>query len=351
MSPNPTRIKDIAIQAGVSIGTVDRVLHNRGEVARETKERIMKIADELQYSPNLIARALRTNKKQRLVALLPAVTDDSVFWQKHQNGLMDGMKQLEPYNVSLELVLFDMHQDNDFLIKAEEVMQMNPDGVLMAPIFKHESISFCQRLTKLDIPFVFIDNFIDSSAYLCYIGEDAYHSGRVAAQLVDLATPVDKDVLIVNVAKDLENLHHFNNRTQGFLSYYNGATRRKGDCISVEIKTPDFDQVKLTLDDAFNKHFNIGAVFVTSSKVHKIARYLEETNRKNLLLVGYDIVDKNVLYMRNGYIQFLIGQRPDKQAEKGIIKLFEYVFSEKVPDKKEYLPIDVVTSENVDYYL
>ncbi len=267
MSPNPTRIKDIALEAGVSIGTVDRVLHNRGEVANETRERILRIADELQYSPNLMARALRTNKKQRLVALLPMVTEDSVFWQKHQSGLMDGMKQLEPYNVSLELVLFDMHHDNDFFVKAEEVMQLNPDGVLMAPIFKHESISFCQRLTKLNIPFVFIDTFIDISGYLCYIGEDAYQSGRVAAQLIDYATPVNKDVMIVNVAKDLENFHHFNNRTQGFLSFFFDMGRNKGERINIEIKSPAFEQVQLSLDLAFKNNPNIGAIFVPSSKV------------------------------------------------------------------------------------
>lgn len=351
MSPNPTRIKDIALEAGVSIGTVDRVLHNRGEVANETRERILRIADELQYSPNLMARALRTNKKQRLVALLPMVTDDSVFWQKHQSGLMDGMKQLEPYNVSLELVLFDMHHDNDFFVKAEEVMQFNPDGVLMAPIFKHESISFCQRLSKINIPFVFIDSFIDNSGYLCYIGEDAYQSGRVAAQLVDFATPVNKDVLVVNVAKDLENFHHFNNRTQGFLNFFLEKGSNQGSKISVEIKTPDFEQVTLSLDSVFKNNHNIGAVFVTSSKVHKIARYLEMMGQKDVVLVGYDIVEKNVLYLRNGYIHFLIGQRPDEQTEKGIIKLFDYLFSEKIPTMMEYLPIDVVTSENVDYYL
>ena len=52
------RIKDIAIRAGVSAGTVDRVLHNRGEVKSKTKELILKIAKELDYKPNVAAQKL-----------------------------------------------------------------------------------------------------------------------------------------------------------------------------------------------------------------------------------------------------------------------------------------------------
>ena len=170
---NPPRIKDIALKAGVSIGTVDRVLHNRGEVSEITREKILKIAKDLDYTPNLMARALKTNKKQKLVALLPEATIDNSFWFKHQSGLEDGMKQLEPYNVSLDIVLFDLHLNDDFLHKAELVLAMNPSGVLLAPIFKHESLSFCKQLSNLKIPFVFVDSFIQDSEFLAYIGEDA----------------------------------------------------------------------------------------------------------------------------------------------------------------------------------
>ncbi|WP_234408903.1 LacI family DNA-binding transcriptional regulator [Marinilabilia salmonicolor] len=45
----PVRIKDIAEKANVSIGTVDRVLHNRGEVAKKTKEKVLTIAKEMNY--------------------------------------------------------------------------------------------------------------------------------------------------------------------------------------------------------------------------------------------------------------------------------------------------------------
>ncbi|RYE20651.1 MAG: LacI family transcriptional regulator, partial [Sphingobacteriaceae bacterium] len=50
------RIKDIALKANVSTGTVDRVLHNRGNVNEKVKEKVLKIINEMNYEPNFIAR-------------------------------------------------------------------------------------------------------------------------------------------------------------------------------------------------------------------------------------------------------------------------------------------------------
>ena len=56
------RILDIAKKAGVSIGTVDRVLHQRGEVSEETREKILKIIREFDYRPNILASTLASKK-------------------------------------------------------------------------------------------------------------------------------------------------------------------------------------------------------------------------------------------------------------------------------------------------
>jgi len=74
------RIKDIAEKAGVSTGTVDRVLHKRGKVAPDVERRVLQALKEMNYEPNLIARALGSNKSYRIAALLPDPAYDS-YWQ------------------------------------------------------------------------------------------------------------------------------------------------------------------------------------------------------------------------------------------------------------------------------
>src|SRR3569832_860194 len=100
MKNNSVRIKDIAAKAGVSAGTVDRVLHNRGKVAPEVEERVLQILKELNYEPYLIARALGSNKKFRIAALIPDPTFDP-YWQAPRDGVESAQAALKQYGLNI----------------------------------------------------------------------------------------------------------------------------------------------------------------------------------------------------------------------------------------------------------
>jgi LacI family transcriptional regulator len=351
MPPKKARIKDIALLAGVSIGTVDRVLHERGEVAEYTREKVTKIAKDLDYSPNFIARALKTKKKLHLVSLLPEPTEESAFWNKHPQGIQRALNELDPFPVILTEVHFDLLDEVDFQKKTTAVMNLSPDGIILAPIFKAESITFCNLLYKKHIPFVFVDGFIKETRFLSYTGEDIFQSGRVAGQLTDLVTQPDKDILIVNITRNLQNVQHLNFRTKGFLSYFPESGRNKGEKINLTIEDPVPENIKKEIDRALNKNPDIRSIFITGSKSFKIADYIKSEGIKSINLIGYDLLDKNVEYLKSGVIRFLIGQRPEEQTYRGVRKLFDFLSLNKVPEKMEYLPIDVVTSENVKFFV
>lgn len=351
MPSKKARIKDIAMLAGVSIGTVDRVLHERGEVAERTRQKVQKILKETNYTPNLMAQVLKSKKRFHLVSLLPDPSKDNSFWQKHASGMLRAIKELDPFPVTLSQVTFDMFSELDFQRKAINVLDLKPDGVLLAPIFKSESITFCSRLFKEKIPFVFIDGFIENTDFLAYIGEDIFQSGRVAGQLIDMVTPENSDILVVNIARNIQNVHHLNNRAQGFLNYFEKTGNNKGKKIKINIPDPSIESVRSAIDKVFNENPKIGSIFISGSKSYLIALYLEEKGLKSINLIGYDLLELNVKYLKSGVTRFLIGQRPEEQTYKGIKKLFEFLSLNKVPDKMEYLPVDVVTSENVDFFL
>ena len=65
------RIKDIAEKAGVSVGTVDRVLHNRPNVSKSAKDKIENVLKELDYQPNMYASALAYNKSYTFYMVIP----------------------------------------------------------------------------------------------------------------------------------------------------------------------------------------------------------------------------------------------------------------------------------------
>jgi LacI family transcriptional regulator len=351
MSSQKIRIKDIARLAGVSIGTVDRVLHNRGEVAIKTKQKIQDFLIETNYTPNVMAQALKTKKRFHIVTLLPAISRDNSFWEKHLLGIRKAQDELDPFPVTLTQVTFDIQSEEDFQNKTRTVTDLNPDGILFAPIFMSESVSFCKQLNKLGIPFIFIDGYLENTDYLGYVGEDIFQSGRVAGQLIDLITPEKSDVLIVTIARNIRNVHHLNKRMEGFLSYFRNSGRNAGKKLILNIPDPSSETITSSIDKVLSENPGIKSIFITGSRSYLIATYLRMKGMKSIELVGYDLLDSNVKFLKAGITRFLIGQRPDEQAYKAVKKLFEYLSLHKVPDKIEYLPVDIVTSENVDFFL
>ena len=351
MTPKKARLKDIAILSGVSIGTVDRVLHNRGEVAENTRLKVQNALKETNYSPNVMAQVLKSKKRFHLVSLLPDPGKDNLFWKKHSLGMTRAVDDLGPFPVSLSQITFDMQSEADFQQKSNIVSELKPDGILLAPIFKSESIAFCSRLKSENIPFVFIDGYTENTEFLAYIGEDIFQSGRVAGQLIDIVTPENRDIIIVSVARNIVNVHHLNNRNNGFLNYFQTTGKNKGAKINVNIPDPSAQSIKDELDKVFEKNHNIGSIFFTGSRAYLIASYLNEKGIKGINIVGYDLLDSNVEFLKSGIISFIIGQRPEEQSYKGIRKLFEFLSFNKIPERIEYLPVDIITSENVNYFL
>jgi LacI family transcriptional regulator len=351
MPSRKARIKDIALLAGVSIGTVDRVLHNRGEVAEKTRLKVQGILKETNYSPNVMAQVLKLKKRFHLVSLLPEPTEDNSFWLKHPIGMKRAVEELDPFPIVLSEVTFDLLNEEDFQKKTSNVLDLKPDGVLLAPIFKSESIAFCSKLALEKVPFVFVDGYINETDFLAYIGEDIFQSGRVAGQLIDMVTHENSDILVINIARNLQNVLHLRNRTLGFLSYFNKSGNNKGKKIDVNISDPSANNVRIEMDKIFIDNPSVGSIFISGSRSYQIASYLEERGMRNINLIGYDLLDQNIKYLKSGITKFLIGQRPEEQTYKAVKKLFEFMSLNKIPEKVEYLPVDIVTSENVDFFL
>ena len=123
-----------------------------------------------------MAQVLKSKKRYHLVSLLPEPTEDNSFWEKHPIGMNRAIEELDLFPVTLTQVTFDMLNEEDFQKKTRSVLNLKPDGVLLAPIFKSESIAFCSGLLNEKIPFVFVDGFIENTDFLAYIGEDIYRA-------------------------------------------------------------------------------------------------------------------------------------------------------------------------------
>ena len=85
------RIKDIAERAGVSVGTVDRVLHKRPNVSEAALKRVEKVLKEMNYQPNVYASALAYNKSYTFYCLIPKHSSEA-YWEEIEIGAMKAVE-------------------------------------------------------------------------------------------------------------------------------------------------------------------------------------------------------------------------------------------------------------------
>ena len=345
------RIKDIAKMAGVSEGTVDRVLHNRGEVSAKSKEAVLKVLDQIQYSPNLLARSLASKKHYRFSCLIPSYQPGD-YWEFIENALLQAGRDFLQYNIHIDIHYFNQFDSENFLELTENLLQLKPDAVILAPIFRNESLSFTVELQKNNIPFSFIDSLIEEAAFTTYYGQNSFQSGYVAAKLLLNDLPENSQVLVLRTKRQGAISNQTKHRFEGFMEYFDHhATNKKMKLVHVEISDTD-DEANLELiRENFVTHPWIKGAITFNSKVYRLANYFRKLNHETIRLIGYDLLDKNVDYLKQDVVSFLIAQSPGKQAYYTERDLCNKLILKQDVNQLNFVPIDILMKENINDYI
>ncbi|MEO6686997.1 MAG: substrate-binding domain-containing protein [Dyadobacter sp.] len=351
MKKKIVRIKDIAERAETSKGTVDRVLHNRGRVSDEVREKVLKIIEEMNYEPNFLAQSLKTQRTYQFIALVPDPKTDP-YWEAPEIGLAKAEKELRQYGISISRFIFDPHDENSFIAKAREATNENPDGLLVAPLFYKEVLPFFKEWEKSNIPYVLFNTQIADVNPLCYIGQDSYQSGFLAAKILTFGLPSACTMMVLHINEDLPNSAHLITKEKGFKDYFvKNNLKEKYKVIETEINFIQGESFDEKFNQIINSVVDLKAIYVTNSKAFEIAGYLERNQINDIKLIGYDLIPRNIHYINNGYIDFVINQNPLGQGYWGIFQLANYLVFKKDIAPIKFLPLDIVTLENLEYYL
>jgi len=348
---NRTRIKDIAQKANVSIGTVDRVIHNRGEVSKATRDKILHIIEEMEYQPNILASTLASKKTFSFALLFPEPISPEAYWNKPMVGVRKAFQEIHQYGVNINIHLFKQSDSQTLKKEAGLILESNPEGVVLAPFFSRESKEFISELKKRDIPYVFIDSNIKDSEKLSYIGQDSFQSGTLAAKLLDYSAPKNASILILHFAKERDNMNHLVQREKGFYEYFStNSQEEKRKLITMEIADPTDAESHEKVKNVLVTNPDIRGIFVTNSQVYYVGRILEEIDHSGIRVIGHDLIKENISFLQKGIVDFLICQRPEEQGYRAIITLFDHLVLKKEVNNENYTSIDIITKENLDYY-
>ena len=337
-------IKDIAKLAGVSKGTVDRVLHKRGKVSRKAHEKVDRILKEIEYQPNPMARSLKENKIYRICVLIPNTQDDP-YWVPAHKGICDAAEEFKPFGVIVEEYFYHPYQKKTFIEKAQEAMDSNPHVILMAPLFQEASVLILKKCKEANVRVALFNNHINTPNDEVFIGQDLFQSGKIAAGLIDKMIVRNAKIAIIHINKE----PHMELKENGFKAYFQGKKKNDPLVVTQSFSTSDPTSFEKDVASFLQQNPNIPALFVTNSKAHTLIKALDKKNHKCIVL-GYDLLEENIDYLKKGKIDFLIHQKPKRQAYLGVGYFAEhFLFGKKIPERK-LLPIDVITAENVDYY-
>ena len=341
-------IKDIARLAGVSIGTVDRVLHNRGKVSEKSLLRVQEILKEVNYQPNLIARTLKSGKSHKLMVVVPEYQSDD-YWRQCNLGLEQAISELEPFGVHVDRIFFDSSSPDSFKKSAMKALQNDPEGLLIAPLYYKESLDVFSACHEKKIPYITINTEIEEVNSLSFIGQDLWQSGRLGARLMHLYLKSPKKIVIIHIDENHDNARHLMKKEEGFRAYFEEKYAEKIQINTIDIKKDSEQMISELRTQLIDDPENCG-IYITTSRADTLYEFLKEIKGKSCV-VGYDLVKHNIEFLKNDIIDFIIHQNPKRQAYLGLTYLVDHLIFKKSVPKKELLPLDIIMKENLESHL
>lgn len=282
------------------------------------------------------------NKKFKFAVFLPK-NKNIEYWQAPIIGITKAAEELAKFGVTIDYFFFD-YNTTSFDKTASKLLKLDYEGLLFAPIFYEESISFLIEYKKKNIPIVMIDSNLPEIEGVAYIGQDSYQSGYLGGKLISYGIKNDSNVLILIINQNVESTTRTNvflQRIKGFYSYFKEQTHLpKFNFTEISIKYDTENQLTR------NIFIGIDCVFVPNSRVHIAAKFIQENNLKGIRIVGYELLKKNIEYLNNNTVDFLIHQKPEEQGYMGIGYLYKKVVLKEPVNDLHYMPLEIIVKEN-----
>ena len=343
------KIKDIAIMAGVSAGTVDRILHNRGRVSAKSREAVEKVLAEVGYKRNIHTSAVSLKKTYRLGISMPSFTSGE-YWNSIYEGIEAALEEYLDVGMKCETFFYDQFDEESCKRAYAALLDSHPDAALIGPTFTANAQSFCKSLDELGIPYVFLDTIVPNTNPVETFTTDQHTGGYLLAKLLDMSTPTGSEMAIFSFTRSGgEESKNTEQRNEGFKAYINDSRKT---CYPNAGKMPitDLKYSEQILLDFLKAHHGVKGIAVLNSRGHILADMLKSNGLKDIKVVSFDLTAENVKHLQEGSISALICQNPKTQGFNAVQSIInKLLYNKKVDRPHKMVPIDIVFKENLPY--
>ncbi|WP_223069100.1 LacI family DNA-binding transcriptional regulator [Paenibacillus caui] len=263
-------IKDVAKQACVSVATVSRVINETGYVHADTRKKVLDAVEQLNYTPNEVARSLYKRKSKLIGLLLPDITNP--YFPQLARGVEDGMQEND------FRIIFGNSDENER--KEQEYIltfiQNNVVGVIASTNHPNSDM-----YAKLKLPVVFLDRTSSDSPS---VYADGRKGGRLAAEEI-----IARGSRRVTIMQGPVHIRPAQDRFQGAVE----VLKQSGIEFNViQTSSFSFKEAEMWAKELFNKHLDTDGVLasndiVATAVLHEALR-LGKNVPHDVQIIGFD---------------------------------------------------------------
>lgn len=317
-------IKDVAKEAGVSVGSVSRYINNF-EVKPKTKIAIEEAIKELSYEPNVYARGFKVNKTNTVALIIPTV------WNSFFGELAFNIeKSLRNYGI--KMILCNSRDDYEAELQYITMAKQNKvDGIIAV------TYSDVDKYVHSNMPIISIDRYFSED--ITYVTSDNFEGGRIAAN--ELIKSGCRNLAFIGLGSKIDNATR--NRRKGFVNYCEKNQISYKMCDSIE-GTKKFAKM---LDDFLYENFasgkKIDGIFtVTDDHAFEVIEKLKKFNinvPNDVQIIGYDGIRTH----KNDTIKISTIRQPvESIAEEAVKALINKIDSKEIQQKEIILPVKFI---------
>lgn len=346
MEKKPT-IQMIADLAGVSRGTVDRVINNRSYVKAEVRERILRIAQETGYvSPREVhlREQAKGHKLLKLGVLLPDWGYGQQFREGVSQGIRDAQEELESSNV--EIIVKTCHTDlpDEAVSLLRELREMGVKGLSVCALRHPSVIEELKKCKEAGIPVVTFNSDLPESGRNLFIGQDIKKSGRLAGQMMSRCIRPGEKVLAA-----VGNMQ-FDGHRQRYLGF-SEKMEEMGFPPENLVTVETFNDYAITLrkvSEAIRENPDIRGIYMANLSVTACAEAVRAYGlEKEVHVICHDINDGIKQLLRENRVDFTIPQDFARQGREPLIWLTGYLRKKNVAETWRFSDLQILCAENV----
>ena len=318
-------IQTIAQKVGVSVGTVDRALNNRGRIKEETRCRILEMADQLGYQPNKLASALGRQHKFRIAVITPRHPE--FFHQHIFRGLEAAIREVTDFGVTVDIISCESLKVEDELPVLKALDRSKYDGIVLNA--GGDALSACiDDFVESGTPVVTFNSDAADSRRAFFVGENPEKSGRMAGYMMGRLMNGHGTVAVMT------SFFHPGaamNRRKGFLD---ALVEFPGISVVGNYAYDDYDEKAYSVvSEVMARYPDIGGIFSNSATGSEAcARYaLAHRGEYRPVLIGYDVSRVVEQCLAEGLFDMAIDQQADRQCYHAVMLMYRHLAERWTP--------------------